>query len=36
MHTGFWCGNLKEKDHLKEISVDSKTKSKNFKVIEGI
>jgi len=22
VHTGFWWGNLKEKDHLEDISVD--------------
>jgi hypothetical protein len=21
MHTGFWCGNLKERDHLEELDV---------------
>ena len=22
MYTGFWCGNLKERDHLEELGVD--------------
>ena len=24
MHTGFWCGELGEKDHLEELSIDGK------------
>jgi hypothetical protein len=22
VHTGFWCGNLRERDHLRDLSVD--------------
>ena len=24
MHTGFWCGNLKEIDHLEDLVIDWK------------
>ena len=24
MRTGFWCGNLKERGHLEDLSVDRK------------
>jgi len=24
VHTGFWCGNLKERDHLKNPGVDGR------------
>jgi hypothetical protein len=22
VHTGFWCGNLRERDHLEDLGVD--------------
>jgi hypothetical protein len=22
LHTGFWCGNLRERDHLEDLGVD--------------
>ena len=24
VHTGFWCGNLKERDHLKDLDLDGR------------
>jgi hypothetical protein len=24
VHTGFWCGDLRERDHLKDLGVDER------------
>jgi len=30
MHTGFWWGNLKERDHLEDLSIDARVTLKQF------